>query len=175
MSYHQEVMGDIPEETCRVAKATFPKGNVYMRMRDELGLLFADVEFHKLFARVGQPGLSAWRLTMVTILQFMEGLPDRQAADAVRGRIEWKYLLGLDITDEGFDASVLSEFRDRLVEAEAADYFLNKLLEHFKAVGLLTSWKEQRTDATHILGNVRVLNQLLLVGETMRACLNALA
>jgi transposase len=175
MSYRAEIMGEIPEETRRVAQAVCPGGNVYMRMRDELGLLFEQAEFNKLYARVGQPGLSAWRLTLITIMQFAEGLSDRQTADAVRVRIDWKYVLGLKLTDEGFDASVLSEFRKRLVENEAADYFLNLLLGHFKSLGLLKTWKQQRTDATHILGNVRALNQVDLIGETLRASLNALA
>jgi transposase len=175
MSYRAEIIGEIPEETRRVAQAVCPDGNVYMRMRDELGLLFERAEFDKLYARVGQPGLSAWRLTLVTIMQFAEGLSDRQTAEAVRLRIDWKYALGLSLTDEGFNASVLSEFRERLVEREAADYFLNLLLEHFKTLGLLKTWKQQRTDATHILGNLRALNQVDLLGETLRASLNALA
>jgi transposase len=175
MSYQAEDIGDIPEETRRVAKAICPKGNVYMRMRDELGVLFEQAEFRKLYARVGQPGLSAWRLTLITIMQFAEGLTDRQTAESVRLRIDWKYALGLSLTDEGFDASVLSEFRQRVVESEAADYFLNLLLDHFKTQGLLKSWKQQRTDATHILGNLRTLNQVDLLGETLRTALNALA
>lgn len=175
MSYRAEIIGEIPEETQRVAQAVCPGGNVYMRMRDELGLLFERAEFNKLYARAGQPGLSAWRLTLITIMQFAEGLSDRQTAEAVRLRIDWKYALGLKLTDEGFDASVLSEFRERLVETQAADYFLNLLLEHFKSLGLLKTWKQQRTDATHILGNLRALNQVDLIGETLRASLNALA
>ncbi len=175
MSYRAEIIGDIPEETRRVAQAVCPKGNVYMQMRDELGMLFEQAEFDKLYARVGQPGVSAWRLTLITIMQFAEGLTDRQTAEAVRLRIDWKYALGLSLTDEGFDASVLSEFRERLVDSEAADYFLNLLLEHFKTLGLLKTWKQQRTDATHILANLRALNQVDLLGETLRASLNALA
>jgi transposase len=98
-----------------------------MWMRDELGLVLEQAEFGKQSARVGQPGLSAWRLTLITIRQFAEGPTDRQAAEAVRFRIDWKYALGLSLTDEGFDASALREFRERLVETEAADYFLNLL------------------------------------------------
>lgn len=175
MSYRAEIIGEIPEETRRVAQAVCPKGNVYMRMRDELGNLFEQAEFDKLYARVGQPGVSAWRLILITIMQFAEGLTDQQTAEDGRLRIDWKYALGLSLTDEGFDASVLSEFRERLVETEATDYFLNLLLDHFKSLGLLKTWKQQRTDATHILGNLRVLNQVDLLGETLRASLNALA
>jgi transposase len=175
MSFRAEIIEEIPEETRRVAQAVCPQGNVYMRMRDELGNWFAQAEFRKLYARVGQPGMSAWRLTLITIMQFAEGLTDRQTAEAVRLRIDWKYALSLSLTDEGFNASVLSEFRERLVEMEAADYFLNLLLDHFKGLGLLKTCKQQRTDATHILGNLRVLNQVDLLGETLRASLNALA
>src|SRR5579859_1533438 len=121
MSYHKEIIGDIPEETVQLAKAVCQGSNVYMAMRDELGILFEGVEFCKLYSRVGQPGISAWRLTLITIMQFAEGLTDRQAAEAVRVRIDWKYALGLPLEDGGFNASVLSEFRDRVVETEAAD------------------------------------------------------
>jgi transposase len=128
-------------------------------MRDELGNLFEQAEFRALYSRLGQPGVSAWRLTLITIMQFAEGLSDRQTVEAVRFRIDWKYALGLSLTDEGFEASGLSECRERLVESQAADDFLNVLLDHFKGLGWLKTWKQQRTDATHILGNLRALNQ----------------
>ena len=103
--------------TAKVARASFPKGCLAIRVRDGLGELFADEQFADLFAVRGRPALSPARLALVSILQFAENLTDRQAADAVRGRIDWKYALGLELTDEGFDASVLSEFRARLVGA----------------------------------------------------------
>ena len=105
----------IPEETARVAQTAFPHGNPYLRLRDEFGTLFEDADFAALFPTRGQPAEAPWRLALVTVLQFAEGLSDRRAADAVRGRIDWKYLLGLELTDPGFDASVLCEFRSRLV------------------------------------------------------------
>ena len=108
----------IPEDTRRVAQAAFPKGNLYMRMRDELGELYHDQQFAELFPRRGQPAESPGRLAWVTVMQFAEGLSDRQAADAVRGRLDWKYVLGLELTDAGFDYSVLSEFRRRLLEGQ---------------------------------------------------------
>ena len=103
-----------PEETIRIAQATFPRGdNTYMRMRDELGVIWEDEDFTGLFPKRGQPALAPWRLALVTVMQFAENLSDRQAANAVRARIDWKYALSLELTDPGFDFSVLSEFRTR--------------------------------------------------------------
>src|ERR687893_2027154 len=102
MSLHPVTIEPIPEQTVQIARAAFPKGNLYLRLRDELGTLFTDQDFAHLYPRRGQPALAPWRLALVTVLQFVENLPDRQAADAVRGRIDWKYLLGLELTDPGF-------------------------------------------------------------------------
>jgi transposase len=109
----------IPPETARVARAAFPKSNRYLRVADELDMLFTDEAFLALFPTHGQPAQPPWRLALVTLLQFAEGLSDRQAANAVRGRIDWKYVLRLELTDPGFDASVLSEFRTRLITGAA--------------------------------------------------------
>jgi transposase len=106
MSLKPEPIGPIPAETIRVAKAAFPKGSRFMKMRDELGVLYEDAMFAALFPREGQPALAAWRLALVTIMQFTEGLSDRQAADAVRARLDWKDALGLELEDSGFDFSV---------------------------------------------------------------------
>jgi len=86
----------------------------------------------------------------MTALQFMEELPDRQAADAVRGRIDWKYLLGLELADPGFDASVLSEFRKRLVEGNAEHLLFETLLDVWKQRGWLKARERQRTDSPHV-------------------------
>ena len=118
MSLHPIEVGPVPEETARVAHAAFPSGNVYVRMRDTLGGLYDDAAFAPLFAVRGRPAEAPWRLALVTVMQFAEGLADRQAADAVRSRIDWKYALGLSLDDPGFDASVLSECRTRLVEGQ---------------------------------------------------------
>jgi hypothetical protein len=98
-----------------VARAAFPKGNAYLRMHDELGRLYADRDFAALFPTRGQPALAPAQLALVTLMQFAENLSDRQAADAVRARIDWKYALCLELEDPGFDASVLCEFRARLL------------------------------------------------------------
>lgn len=114
MSLKPQAVCPVPQETARVARAAYPKGNLYMQMRDVLGSIYTDEDFVDLFPKEGQPAEAPWRLALITMLQFLENLSDRQAADAVRGRIDWKYLLGLELTDAGFDASVLSEFRSRL-------------------------------------------------------------
>ena len=110
MSLHPEPIGPVPEETARVARAAFRRGNVYLKLRDELGTIYTDAAFAALFPTHGQPAEAPWRLALVTVLQFAEGLSDRQAADAVRARLDWKYLLGLALDDAGFDYSILSEF-----------------------------------------------------------------
>lgn len=175
MSLHPQPIDPIPDETARVARAAFPKGNPYMRMRDELGVFYQDEAFATLFSPRGQSAASPWRLALVLVMQYAEGLSDRQAADAVRSRIDWKYALCLELTDAGFDYSVLSEFRDRLIAGNAEQLLLDTMLERFKEQGLLKARGRQRTDSSHVLAAVRVLNRLECVGETFRHALNSLA
>src|SRR5919202_7018930 len=175
MSLHPHIIAPVPEETARVAHAAFPKGHPYLTFRDVLGTIFQDEDFATLFPAWGHPGLPPWWLALVTILQLRENLADRQAAEAVRARIDWKYLLSLDLTDPGFDFSVLSAFRDRLLAGSAEEWLLDKLLGRCRALGLLKARGPQRTDSTHVLAAIRVLNRLELVAETLRATLNALA
>lgn len=175
MSLQGKDQEEIPAETVQVAKAAFPKGNAYMRLRDELEVIYRDESFADLFPRRGQAAESPGRLALVIVLQFAEGLSDRQAAEAVRSRIDWKYLLGLELRDAGFDYSVLSEFRDRLLAHSAEERLLDQLVELLKAHQLIKERGSQRTDATHICSAARKLNRLEKVGETMRAALNSLA
>lgn len=165
----------VPPETMRVAQAAFPKGNLYMKLRESIGTIIQDEDFVSLFAKDGAPGLPPWRLAVVTILQFHENLSDRQAADAVRARIDWKYVLSLELTDAGFDSSVLSEFRARLLNGGAEELFLNKLLDRCRTLGLVKARGQQRTDSTHVVAAVRQMNRYELVSETLRAALNELA
>jgi transposase len=175
MCLHPNPIGEIPSETARVARAAFPKGTVVMRLRDEFSTLYQDEDFRALYPSRGQPALTPWRLALVTVFQFLEHLSDRQAADAVRARIDWKYALGLELTDPGFHFSVLAEFRARLVAGQAEHWLLDTMLEQFKARGLVKAHGKQRTDSTHVLGAVRDLHLLELVGETLRATLDDLA
>jgi transposase len=175
MSLRPRPVAPVPEGTARVARAAFPQGNVYLRLRDDLGTVYTDDAFAPLFAVRGRPAEAPWRLALVLVLQFAEDLSDRAAADAVRSRLDWKYLLGLELTDPGFDASVLSEFRARLVAGDAALSLLDALLARCRAAGLLRARGRQRTDSTHVLAAIRVLNRLEGVGETLRHALNVLA
>src|SRR4051812_34459809 len=165
----------IPEATYRIAHAAFPKGTLCLRIADELGDLYGDDQFAELFPPRGQPAASPARLAWISVLRYVEGLSDRQAADAVRGRIDWKYALALELDDPGFNHTVLSEFRTRLVHGQAERQILDTLSDQLTELGLIHQRGRQRTDSTHALAAVRVLNRLERVGETMRAALNDLA
>jgi transposase len=175
MSMQPRPWPDVPELTARMARASSPRGNLAMRIREELGEVYADARFAAAFGVRGRPGISPGQLMMASVLQFSENLTDRQAAEAVRDRITWKYALGLELEDPGFDASVLSEFRSRLVAGGLAGLALDALLERLAGLGLVKSGGRQRTDSTHVLGAIRDLNRLELAGETLRAALEALA
>jgi len=101
------------------------------------------------------------------------GLSDSQAADAVRSRIDWKYVLGLDLTDSGFDSSVLSEWRNRLAEQGLANKLLDVMLLRFQEKNLIKHRGKQRTDSTQMIAAIRQVNRLELAGETLRAALNS--
>lgn len=165
----------VPLTTRQVAKAAFPKGNLYLTMRDEIGTFYTDRDFEELFSLEGHPALPPWRLALICVMQYIEGLSDRQAAEAVRSRIDWKYALGLELTDPGFDFSVLSEFRARLIAGAAEEQLLELLLTLFKERGWVKERGKQRTDSTHVLAAIRLLNRLEGNGETLRAALNAIA
>lgn len=175
MCLHPRPVDPVPAQTARVARSAFPNGNPYMRMRDELGTIFEDDQFVGLFPERGKPAFSPWRLALITIMQFSEDLSDRQTADAVRSRIDWKYALSLELDDPGFDASVLCEFRARLLDNGDERLLFDALLERFRAMGLVKARGRQRTDSTHVLACARNLKRLELVGEAMRRALNALA
>jgi len=165
----------IPEETIKVAKAAFPMGNMYLSLRDRLGPIYADEMFQDLYPSLGQPAESPGRLALITGMQYVEDLSDRQAAEAVRSRIDWKYMLGLKLEDPGFDFSVLSEFRQRLLQGGVESLLLETLVVRCAELGFLKGQKKQRTDSTHVLAAVRALSLLELVGEAMRRALDEAA
>lgn len=175
MSLQPKAWPEVPADTARIAKKAFRKGSLAIRIRDELGNWCDDEEFVSAYGARGKPGISPAQLAMVTVLAFTENLTDRQAADAVRARLDWKYCLGLALDDEGFDFSVLSEFRTRLVAGGLETRIFELLLARLKQEELLKAGTRQRTDSTHVLGAIRSLNRLELAGETLRAALEALA
>jgi transposase len=164
---------EVPADTVRVVRRAFPKGALAVRVRDELGGWCPDEPFGGVYGVRGAPGISPAQLAVVTVLQFTEDLTDRQAADAVRGRLDWKYCLGLSLEDDGFDFSVLSEFRSRLVAGQMEAVLLESLLARLGELGLVGAGMRQRTDSTHVLGRIRDLNRVELAGETVRAALEA--
>ncbi|HEU5427415.1 MAG TPA: transposase [Actinocrinis sp.] len=167
---------EVPAQTARVARAVVPGGSFCLRLRDTLGVVFRDEAFADLFVVRGRPAEAPGRLALVSVLQFVEGLTDRQAADAVRLRLDWKYLLGLELEDQGFDASVLCEFRARLAASGAAEALLfDAVLSRLAEADLVARGGRQRTDSTMVLAQIRSLHRLELVGETLRAALEAVA
>ena len=165
----------LPEDTARVARQAFPKGNIYLTIGDKIGILFEDTDFADMYASEGKPAFPPYILAMVCIFQFMEDLSDREAADAVRARIDWKYALHLPLDDPGFDYSVLSEFRQRLLEHDKGLMMFERVLKRLEALGLLRKRGKQRTDGTHVLAASRQLSRLEMVIETMRIALESIA
>ena len=146
-----------------------------MRIRDELGEVFPDAEFEAGFGQRGAPGWSPGRLALITVLQMAESLTDRGAAERIRFGLDWKYALGLEIDDPGLDHTVLSEFRTRVAEHGLEEKVLEQLLAALIERGLLGAGGKVRTDSTHVIAAVRNLNRLELAGESVRACVEALA
>jgi transposase len=175
MSLNPQRNQAIPEETVRLVQIVLPEGNIYTRLRDRFGSCYSDEQFEGLYAKVGQPGYSPWRLGLVSIIQYMEELSDRQVAEAIAVRLDLKYLLGLELEDRGFHYSILSEFRERVISGGVEAELLDTLLALLAEAGLLKQRGRQRTDSTHVVGAVRQLNRWEMLGETMRAALNDLA
>lgn len=164
----------IPPLTVRMARASSPRGTTAMWVRDRLEGLFTDADFADWYPADGRPGLSPAQPALVSVLQYAENLTDRQAADAVRCRLDWKYCLGLELDDPGFDFTVLSEFRGRVAEGDRADRLLALVLDRLAEAGLAKSRRRIRTDSTHVLAAVRRLNRGELVTETLRRALEEL-
>jgi transposase len=175
MSIRPRLGVEVPELTARVARASNPAGTTAMWVRDRLDGLWEDEDFAGWYPRDGRPGLSPAQLATVSVLQFLLGLSDRGAAEAVRCRIDFKYALGLDLDDPGFHHSVLSDFRERLLEDGRADRLLDLALARLKEAGLVRERTTQRTDSTHVLAAVRDLTRLELVTEAVRAALEEVA
>jgi transposase len=165
----------IPDATARAAQRAFPKGNRYVTMYETLGPLFTNPDFADLYAHRGRPAEAPARLALVLVFQQIEQLSDAEAAEAVRARLDWKYALALDIDDPGFDATILGDFRTRLLVSGAEERLLTIMLDTLVDAGFLKARGRQRSDSTHVLANLRLLTRMTLVAETLRATLNDLA
>ena len=176
MTLHPHSIPPVPATTAAAVHAAFPKGNLYVDLRAEFGTLYSDQLFADLYPPRGHPvDVPPWRLALVLVMQFIEGLTDRQAADAVRRCMDWKFALSLELTDPGFDFTLLHDFRERLLHHEAAQRLLDTFLAACKARGLIKARGTQRTDSTHVLAAVRTLHRVASVLETMHCALNELA
>jgi transposase len=143
MSLQPEKLPEIPEETARVARILFPKGKRFMWLRDELGAIYHDEQFTSLYSNVGQLAEQPWRLAVMSIIQYMENYTDRQVAEALKTRIDLKYALSLELTDPGFDFSVLSEFRSRADQRR-----IGRSATHGPAHEMSGEWLVKRTRKT---------------------------
>src|SRR5919198_701872 len=176
MSLRPEPLPPIPDTTAAAVRAAFPKGNLYVDLRAEFGTLYEDQLFADLYPPEGRPvEVAPWRLALVVVMQYIEGLTDRQAADAVRRCLDWQYALSLDLHDPGFDLTLLHDFRQRLLAPDAAQRLLDTFLTTCKARGWIKARGTQRTDSTHVLAAIRTLHRLECVLEAMHAALNQLS
>jgi transposase len=176
MSLRPQPLPPVPAATEAAVRAAFPKGNLYMELRAEFGTLYDNQLFADLYPPEGRPvEVAPWRLALVMVMQYIEGLTDRQAADAVRRCMDWKYALSLDLTDPGFDFTLLHDFRGRLLAHEAGQWFFDAFLATCKARGWLKARGTQRTDSTHVLAAIRTLHRLECVLEAMHYALNQLS
>lgn len=175
MSLKYQPAHPMPLEIARWGAKHLPADSPYRLVGDALYTALHDTDFTDLYHPEGKPGISPFLLALVTVFQAFENLSDRGAAAAVRNRLDWKYALHLPLHDDGFDASVLCEFRQRLIAHEAEARVFEAVLQQIQAWGLFRGRGTQRTDSTHVLAAVRSLNRLETVGEAVRAALNALA
>jgi transposase len=176
MSLRPEPLPAIPDATVAAVRAAFPTCNLSVDLRAEFGTLYTDQLFTDLSPPEGRPvAVAPWRLALVLVMQYIEGLTDRQAAAAVRRCMDWTYALSLDLHDPGFDCTLLHDLRERLLAHDATQRCLDTFLTACKARGWLKARGTQRTDATHVLAAMRTRNRLALALETLRAALNQLS
>jgi transposase len=176
MTLRPQVLPPVPEATVAAVQAAFPKGNLHVALRLEFGSLYDDQLFADLYPPAGRPvEVAPWRLALVMVMPYLEGLTDRQAADAVRRCMDWQYALSLDLHDPGFDFTLLHDFRCRVLAHEAAQRLLDTFLSTCKARGWLKARGTQRTDSTQVLAAIRTLHRLACVLEAMHYALNQLS
>jgi transposase len=176
MTWRPHPLSLVPEATAVAVRAAFPKGNLYVDLHTEFGAIYDDHLFADLYADRGRPvDVAPWRLALATVMQYTEGLTDRQTADAVRRCMDWKYALSLELTDPGFDFTLLHDFRQRLLTHDGAQRLLDTLLATCKARGWIKTRGTQRTDSTYVVAAIRRLYYLACVQEALHHALNQLS
>jgi len=173
MSVKSHVVRPIPPEIAAWRAAHWHDASPYRLVGAELYSVLHDTDFTDLYHPEGKPALSPILLALVSVFQAFKNLSDRTAARAVWTRLDWKDARHLPLYNDRFDASVLCEFRQRLIEHQAEARMFEAVVEQIQACGLFKRRGTQRTDSTHVLAAVRSLNPLETVGEALRAALNA--
>lgn len=173
MSLQVQEPWEIPEETKKIGEKLLKKGSLYQLVGDEIFEQYRESDFADLYSKEGKPGISPVILAFVSIFQFVEDYPDREAAEAMRMRIDWKYAMHLPLDYAGFDYSVLCEFRERLLKGKAETRIFDLLVKILKDKGLIKNRGKQRTDSTHVLSKVRTLSRVEMVVETLRLAVSA--
>lgn len=163
----------MPKETGEIGAKLLRPDSVYRLVGEEIFAQFNEADFADLYPAEGKPGYSPVILGFVSVFQYIEKYPDRQAAEALRMRLDWKYALHLPLDDQGLDFSVLSEFRDRLIKHQAEGWVFDRLVAAFRAKGLIKERGKQRTDSLAMLSKVRHLSRLELVVESLRLAIGA--
>lgn len=175
MTLHRRDLSALPADIAALGQKLLPQSNPYRVIGDHLADLLDDAEVAALYEPTGRAALSPALLALVTLFQYMENIPDREAAAQVVVRLDWKYALHLPLDDAGFDFSCLCYFRRRLLEHAAERLVFEQVLGKIQALGFLKKRGKQRTDSLAVLGAVRQLSTLELAWETLRLALRALS
>ncbi len=165
---------DIPEEIRSWGEKHLKQDNVYRVIGDQLFSFISADEFMSMYSRTGRPSINPVVLSLVTIFQFLEAIPDRVAAEHVKTRLDWKYALHLPFDDSGFHYSDLCNFRKRLAEHGKESLLFDQLLNRIQSLGFLKKRKYQRTDSTHVLAVIRQLSRIENLSEGLRVSLKAI-
>jgi transposase len=169
-SYNME----IPREILTWGESHLKPDSLYRVVGEQLYTFISWEELHSMYSSTGRPGINPVILSLVTIFQFLEDVPDRVAASFVETRLDWKYALHLPLDDSGFHYSDLCNFRKRLYAHDKATLIFDQLLEKIRSMGYLKKRKHQRSDSTHVLAKVCHLSRLENLSEGLRLALGAI-
>jgi transposase len=175
MSIRNELLPSLPRDTAQAAHAAFGQGNIYLTIGDRLDQLVGDVDFARLDPASEQPVARLATCALVTLFQFVEGLPDRRAVEAMRTRIDWKYALHLPLAYRGLEPSALCRFRQRLLNDLVAQLVFQQVMDRLAQTGLLKDIAGSRSGSSEVLAAVCMVSRLEQLLEAMQAVLEALA